>query len=165
MRTSRPSDVNRIFSARSRARYGRCGMRLSIRNQFDGVVHSVTRGEVMAIVRTALTGGQEVTSAITLEAVDDLGLASGVQVRVLIKSTEIALATEKPNGVSIRNQLPGTVSAVDHGAVMTTVKVTIAGGQTLTAAITKDGAEDLALAPGAAVTALVKSTEVSLAVD
>jgi molybdate transport system regulatory protein len=47
---------------------------------------------------------------------------------------------------------------------MTTVKITIAGGQTLTAAITKDAAEDLTLAGGDSVTALVKSTEVSIAV-
>jgi molybdate transport system regulatory protein len=140
-------------------------MRLSIRNQLDGVVETVTRGEVMAIVRTALAGGQEITAAITLEAVDDLGLTEGTNVRVLLKSTEVALATGPIDNLSIRNQLSGTVSNVDHGAVMTSVKVTIAGGQTVTAAITKDGAQDLELSVGDQVTALVKSTEVGIAVD
>jgi molybdate transport system regulatory protein len=140
-------------------------MRLSIRNQLDGVIETVTRGEVMATVRTELAGGQQVTAAITLEAVDDLGLTEGKNVRVLLKSTEVALATGPIDNLSIRNQLTGTVSNVDHGAVMTTVKVTIAGGQTVTAAITKDGAEDLELSVGDKVTALVKSTEVSIAVD
>ena len=47
---------------------------------------------------------------------------------------------------------------------MTTVRIEIAGGSVLTAVITNDGAEDLGVVPGGAVTALVKSTEVSLAV-
>lgn len=140
-------------------------MRLSIRNQLGGVIQSVTRGEVMATVRTALAGGPEITAAITLEAVDDLGLTDGQHVSVLVKSTEVAIATGMLDSLSIRNQLPGTISNIDHGAVMTTVKVTIAGGQTVTAAITKDGAEDLDLSVGDEVTALIKSTEVSIAVE
>ncbi|WP_030147529.1 TOBE domain-containing protein [Streptomyces sp. NRRL S-455] len=65
--------------------------------------------------------------------------------------------------LSIRNQLPGTVTAVTQGEAMATVKVRLCGGQNLTAAITREAADDLALAPGRAVRALVKSTEVSLA--
>ncbi|MBF6332851.1 TOBE domain-containing protein [Nocardia transvalensis] len=69
-------------------------MRLSTRNQLDGTVLSVTRGEAMAVVRVRLTGGQEVTSSITRDAADDLGLAEGSSVKVLIKSTEVALGVE-----------------------------------------------------------------------
>ncbi|MEU1012708.1 molybdopterin-binding protein [Streptomyces sp. NPDC088810] len=65
--------------------------------------------------------------------------------------------------LSIRNQLPGTVTAIQPGEAMATVKLRLDGGQDITAAITKESAEDLALAPGSPVRALVKSTEVSLA--
>jgi molybdate transport system regulatory protein len=65
--------------------------------------------------------------------------------------------------LSIRNQLPGTVTAVTAGEVMATVRVRLTGGQALTAAITREAADDLGLTPGSAVRALVKSTEVSLA--
>jgi molybdate transport system regulatory protein len=136
---------------------------LSIRNQISGTVATVALGEVMGIVKVRLDGGPVVTAAITAEAVKDLGLAEGVAVLVLIKSTEVAVATAALAGISIRNQVPGTVAAVDHGAVMTTIKIAIDGGGTLTAAITRDAAEDLGLTEGASVTALVKSTEVSLA--
>jgi molybdate transport system regulatory protein len=139
-------------------------MRLSIRNQLDGEVLEVARGEVMGTVRTRLAGGVEVTAAITLEAVDELGLAAGQPVVVLIKSTEVSLAVGPVGRLSIRNQIPATVSAVAQGVVMTTVKLAIAGGQALTAAITREAAADLGLAEGTAVTALVKSTEVSVAV-
>ncbi len=67
--------------------------------------------------------------------------------------------------LSTRNQLPGTVESVATGEAMAVVKVRLDGGQTVTSAITKDAAEDLGLAPGVAVTVLVKSTEVMLAVD
>jgi molybdopterin-binding protein len=67
--------------------------------------------------------------------------------------------------LSARNQLTGTVAAIDVGAVMTVVKVDLDGGQRITASITKDAAEDLGLTVGARVTAVVKSTEVMLGVD
>jgi molybdate transport system regulatory protein len=67
--------------------------------------------------------------------------------------------------MSTRNQLPGTVAAVEHGGVMSTVKVTLSGGDNITAAITREAAEDLGLAPGLAVMVLVKATEVMLGVD
>ncbi|WP_412740459.1 TOBE domain-containing protein [Krasilnikovia sp. MM14-A1259] len=138
-------------------------MRLSIRNQFAGTVVAVAVGEVMSTVKVRLTGGQEVTAAITAESVRDLGLAEGTSVLVLVKSTEASVATGAVDRISIRNRLTGVVSSVDHGHVMTTVKITLDGGEALTAAITRDGAEDLDLADGTQVTALVKSTEVSIA--
>jgi len=68
--------------------------------------------------------------------------------------------------LSTRNQLTGTVTEVNLGAVMATVKVRIDGGeQIITASITKEAVEELGLAVGTAATVLVKSTEVMLGVD
>jgi molybdate transport system regulatory protein len=69
-------------------------MRLSTRNQLPGTVTGVTSGAAMSVVKVALDGGQTITAAITREAADDLGLASGTKVTVLVKSTEVMLATE-----------------------------------------------------------------------
>ena len=104
-------------------------MGLSIRNQLAGTVSAITPGEAMATVKTRLSGGQEVTAAITREAVEDLGLAEGSAVRVLIKSTEVSLATGPVSGISIRNQLPGRVTGVTTGEAMATVKVAVEGGE------------------------------------
>src|SRR4051812_10099553 len=65
--------------------------------------------------------------------------------------------------LSARNQLSGTVTAIQHGDVMSTVKAVLGDGQPLTAAITKDAAEDLDFAPGDPVVVIVKSTEVMVA--
>ncbi|MEU7720965.1 TOBE domain-containing protein [Streptomyces tibetensis] len=137
-------------------------MSLSIRNQLPGTVTAVTSGEAMATVRIRLTGGQDLTAAVTREAAEDLRLAPGTAVRALLKSTEVSVATAPVEGLSIRNQLPGTVTDLAAGEAMVSVRLTIEGGE-LTSAITRDAAEDLALSPGTPVVALIKATEVSLA--
>jgi molybdate transport system regulatory protein len=67
--------------------------------------------------------------------------------------------------LSARNQLNGTVAAVEDGAVMTIVKVDLGGGQSVTASVTKESVKDLGLSIGSPVTAVIKSTEVMLGVD
>ncbi|WP_109030023.1 TOBE domain-containing protein [Streptomyces rubrogriseus] len=137
-------------------------MSLSIRNQLPGTVTAVTPGEAMATVTVRLSGGQDLTAAITREAAEDLALTPGTAVRALVKSTEVALATGRVDALSIRNRLPGTVTALTTGAAMATVAVAVEGAE-LTAAVTRQAADDLGLSVGTPVVALVKSTEVSLA--
>jgi molybdopterin-binding protein len=67
--------------------------------------------------------------------------------------------------LSTRNQLPGTVLTVTTGEAMAVVKIQLDDGPIITSSITREAAEDLELAEGSKVTALVKSTEVALAVD
>nr|WP_042191711.1 TOBE domain-containing protein [Kibdelosporangium sp. MJ126-NF4] len=136
-------------------------MALSIRNKLSGTVSAIRAGEVMATVKTRLAGGQVVTAAITREAVDELGIADGSPVSVLVKSTEVAVSTEPVSGISIRNQLRGEVAAIATGGAMATVRIAVDGGE-LTAAITKEAVDELGLSAGAQVVALIKSTEVSL---
>jgi len=62
--------------------------------------------------------------------------------------------------LSARNQLRDRVSAIRSGTVMAEVVVDIGGGRMLTSAITRESAEDLKLAVGDEVTAIIKSTEV-----
>ena len=70
-------------------------MRLSTRNQLPGRVTSVQQGEAMAVIKVALDGGaQTITASITREAIQDLGLAEGTPVTVLVKSTDVTLAVE-----------------------------------------------------------------------
>jgi molybdopterin-binding protein len=66
---------------------------LSARNQFQGVVKSVKRGEVMAEV-VVTVGPLEIVSAITRTSADTLDLKPGDTVRTVIKSTEVLI--DKP---------------------------------------------------------------------
>ncbi|MDX6314039.1 MAG: molybdate transport system regulatory protein [Streptomyces sp.] len=65
-------------------------------------------------------------------------------------------------GLSMRNQIAGTVVSVEPGEVMAVVKVALGRGE-LTAAVTKEAVRELGIVPGGAVTALVKATEVAVA--
>ena len=67
--------------------------------------------------------------------------------------------------VSARNALRGTVRSVQHGAVNSEVVLTLPGGQEVVAVVTKRSAESLGLEEGREVTALVKASNVMLAVD
>jgi len=67
--------------------------------------------------------------------------------------------------ISARNQLSGTVKSVTEGAVMSEVVVALDGGQEVVAAIMAESARSLGLAAGSKVVAIIKSTEVMVAVE
>ena len=68
--------------------------------------------------------------------------------------------------LTARNQLKAKVDTVTHGEVMSVVHVALPDGQTITAAITKDAAEEARpFARGDDVIVVIKSTEVMLAKD
>jgi len=67
-------------------------MEISARNQFQGTVTSIVTGGVMAEVTLDIGNGQEIVSVITKASAERLGIAEGVQVTALIKSSEVLLA-------------------------------------------------------------------------
>jgi molybdopterin-binding protein len=66
--------------------------------------------------------------------------------------------------LSARNQLKGTVKALKLGTVMAEVVVTI-GDNEIVAVITRTSVERMGLKEGAAVTVMIKATEVMLSND
>lgn len=69
-------------------------MRLSARNQIKGTVIEVKKGATTAHVRVDIGGGQIVTSSITNEAVDELGIKNGGKVVVVIKASDVMIAVD-----------------------------------------------------------------------
>ena len=66
--------------------------------------------------------------------------------------------------ISARNKLKGKIVDVTKGATTAHVRIDI-GGQTVTAAITNEFAEELKLAPGQAVYAVIKASDVMVGID
>lgn len=67
--------------------------------------------------------------------------------------------------VSARNALKGTVKHIEPGAVNTEVTIEIAPGVEVVSIITKSSADKLALAKGKEAYAVIKSSDVVIAVD
>jgi molybdopterin-binding protein len=67
-------------------------MKLSARNQLKGRVVEVRRGATTAHVRIDIGNGVIVTSSITNEAVDDLGLTVGDEAIAVIKASDVMVA-------------------------------------------------------------------------
>jgi molybdopterin-binding protein len=66
--------------------------------------------------------------------------------------------------ISARNQLSGTVTEIRRGEAIANVVLDVQG-QRLVASITVEAVEELGLSEGSSVTALIKASDVILAVD
>lgn len=66
-------------------------MKLSARNQLKGKIVSVNKGMTTAHVRVDIGGGVVVTSSITNESVDELGLKPGDEVWAVIKASDVMI--------------------------------------------------------------------------
>ena len=69
-------------------------MRLSARNQIKGTVVEVKKGATTSHVRVDIGGGQIITSSITNEAVDDLGIKAGGKATVVVKASDVMIAVD-----------------------------------------------------------------------
>jgi molybdopterin-binding protein len=67
--------------------------------------------------------------------------------------------------ISARNVLKGKVVSVDKGATTSHVKIEVAQGQIVTSSITNEAVEALKLVPGADAYAVIKASDVMIAVD
>lgn len=67
--------------------------------------------------------------------------------------------------ISARNSLKGTVKQVIHGSVNTEITLELAPGVELVSIITKSSAEKLGLVEGKQAYAVIKSSDVIIAVE
>lgn len=69
-------------------------MKISARNNLTGTVTAIDRGAVNAKVKVDIGGGNVVTSLVTLEALDELGIKEGGQAHVVIKASDVMLGAD-----------------------------------------------------------------------
>jgi molybdopterin-binding protein len=68
-------------------------VKLSARNQLTGTVSEIRRGEAIANVVIDVAG-QRLVASITVEAVQELGLAEGSPVTAIVKASDVIIATD-----------------------------------------------------------------------
>ncbi len=67
--------------------------------------------------------------------------------------------------ISARNRLKGRIVDVKKGATTAHVRIDIGGGTMVTSSITNEAVEELKLAPGQSAYAVIKASDVMVAVD
>jgi molybdate transport system ATP-binding protein len=120
------------------------------------LVGSVVDGCVESI--DPVTGVAHIRIGQSLITASGSGLANGQLVRFQILARDLIIATQKPAGLSVRNEIEGTIRAiVDDGRDAVLVEIDV-GGPVLLARVTRTAAADLSLEPGRRVWALLKAT-------
>lgn len=121
--------------------------------EVSSLLHGVVAGHDLRLHLTRIDVGED---TVTVPA--DLRLRPGETARLRVLARDVALATRRPDGISIRNVLPGTVAAVacDDASAHADVTVELRSGR-LRATLTRAAVEALELTTGKPVFALVKS--------
>lgn len=138
-------------------------MKLSARNQIAGKIIKVQEGAVNGIVTLEYEGGA-ISGTISMNAIRELDLKAGKEAVAVIKATEVMIGLGKLV-ISARNQIPGTISHIQEGAVNDIVTLDIAGGNKISATISKNAVAELELAPGKEAVAVIKATSVMFGVE
>jgi molybdate transport system regulatory protein len=157
----------KVFARTSRgnARHKDIHMQTSARNVFKGKVAAVHSGAVNDEVELSVEGGLSIVASITQVSTKKLGLKPGVEAVALIKASFVLLMNDAEKYLlSTRNQFAGTVSKVTPGAVNAEVLVDLPSGKSIASIVTMGSLASLGLAPGKKVTAIVKASQVILAV-
>ena len=69
-------------------------MRISARNQIKGTVVEVKKGATTSHVRVDIGSGQIITSSITNEAVDELGIKAKGHVTIVVKASDVMIGVD-----------------------------------------------------------------------
>jgi len=69
-------------------------MKVGARNQLVGKITGVKRGQVMAQVKFTIPAESQMSSVMTLESLEELGLKEGDEVRVFVKAISVLLVKD-----------------------------------------------------------------------
>ena len=130
-------------------------------NRLDASVVAVNCEASLALVEVELDNGTRLTAMMAGGAGT---FVPGARVTAGFKSAEVSLAKGALGRISLRNRLVATIDSLDLGRLMARVTLDC-DGHKIVSLITARAASDLELAPGDAVTALIKANELSLWIE
>lgn len=143
----------------------RMEMKISARNVWLGNVAKIEMGAVNSIVTVQLKGHDAIVSVITNASVQRLDLTAGCEVLAIVKAPSVMIALDVDRKkISARNILTGTIERIVHGAVNDEVIINLPGGNTVTSILTSESVHRLGLEVGSTVSAVIKASDVLLAV-
>ncbi len=69
-------------------------MKYGARNRIQATVKSVTKGDVMSLVKFNVANPHEMSSVLTTESVDHLGLSPGDEIELVVKAIHVLPVAE-----------------------------------------------------------------------
>lgn len=134
-------------------------MKSSSKNLISGDIKEINQGEYNTKVEVKVSEDLSLYSIIPTSSFLDMKLKLDEKVFALIQESSIMIALNNPEGISARNIIKSTISALKTDAVSTEIKLSI-GKNTLTSAISNDSHEQLGLKIGQEVYAIIKATDI-----
>ncbi len=140
-------------------------MKISARNMLEGTVSDVQKGQVVTVIKLMLSSGTTISSIITNESADRLGLKSGIKAHAIIKASSVIIGKGVAGiNISARNIIKGSVQKVKEGMVMAEIVLGIGGGNTIASTISDESVKRMELKVGDEAYAIVKASSVMLGV-
>jgi molybdate transport system regulatory protein len=144
----------------------RISMRLSAKNVCYGVVRDIRIENLLAEVCLELKSGHRISSIITAESVETLGLVAGESAYAVIKASSVLIATDAGGlRISAGNLLRGRVVSIRTDAVMGEVVLDIGAGDTVVATVTAAGADHLGMSEGDEACAVIDASNVIIGIE
>ena len=138
-------------------------MKTSASNQFSGKITHIKTGKVNDEITVAISSNTSLVASVTSHSAQDMQVALGDMVFVLIQASSIIVMTGIKKGqLSARNQMAGTISALKKGAINVEVGIDCGDGQTLVTMVTAQSVADMKLKKGVPVIAAFKAGHVML---
>jgi len=129
-------------------------------NKLPGTITQIQQSGAIILVDVEVE--KQKFSALLIESVIQPDwLASGKNVDIVFKETEVSLAKNLSGQISMRNRMKCSVRAIDRGDLLSKITLSFRN-HILTSAITTRSVDSLNLEIGDEVEALVKANEVSL---
>ncbi len=138
----------------------------SARNSFFGKVKAIQRSDIQTRVEIITLGGHSITTIITNDSLDRLGLHEGRLITAEVKAPWIIMhkGTEQPES-SAENQFNGVIERKAQGEINTEYTIGIPGGVELCAIASTKHSQRLGFQVGDQVWAIFTSSSVVLRVD
>lgn len=130
-------------------------------NRIAGEIESVNVRKSLSLVKIKV--GKVRFSAMVVDTPETAPyLQVGQPIQVIFKETEVIMGKGTEHHISLQNKLPGTISTIDSGDLLSKVTLDTEAGP-IVSVITTNAVQQLGLEPGVSATAMVKTNEVLLA--
>lgn len=129
-------------------------------NILQGTISSVQTDGQLSLVKVSVNN--TVWSAIVIDTPQTLHyLKENTPVKLVFKETEVIISKDNPGNISLQNQVNGKVTVLDKQPLLCKVTMQTDVGK-IVSIITANATDQLHLAEGSQVTAMVKTNEIMI---